>query len=190
MYYLALTIMSQYFKINQIGKFLGLLLLQSCFLSAPAGIKPVTNFQLERYLGVWYEIARLDHRFERDLGQVTATYRLQKDGSIQVENAGTHIKTGKRKTALGKAKPVENLQTAHLKVSFWGPFYSSYIVFYLEEDYSVAMVCSHTKDFCWILARKPVLTQEQLDKYCQILKEKGFAVESLIYPKPLLQPMK
>ena len=160
-----------------------LLLIQGCSLAIPAGIEPVTDFDLNQYLGLWYEVARLDNRFERGLEQVTATYKLRKDGSIQVENAGRDSKTGKHRVAIGKAKPVKDQHTGHLKVSFFGPFYSSYVVFYLEPDYSVALVCSSNKSYCWILARKPLLTAEALRKYCSIAKEKGFAVENFVYPQ-------
>jgi apolipoprotein D and lipocalin family protein len=161
-----------------------LMLCQGCLTAIPTGIQPVRNFEIERYLGTWHEIARLDHSFERGLEQVTATYTLKEDGSIKVENAGTNSKTGKRKIAVGKAKPVKDATTAHLKVSFFGPFYASYIVFYLENDYSVALVSGSNKDYCWILARKPVLTPQELEKYCNIAKEHGFAAERFIYPKP------
>ena len=111
--------------------------LQGCSLGIPAGIQPVTNFDLHRYLGHWHEIARLNHRFERGLQQVTATYSLQKNGAVRVENAGVNSK-GKRKTAVGKAKLVSDKQIGHLKVSFFGPFYGSYVIFHLAPDYSVA----------------------------------------------------
>jgi apolipoprotein D and lipocalin family protein len=157
------------------------LLLQAC-VSVPASIQPVARFDLNRYLGVWYEIARIDNRFEHGLEQVTATYTQRKDGLIQVENSGIKSKNGKRKTALGKAKAIKDPTIGHLEVSFFGPFYGSYIVFHLEEDYSVALVCGSNKGYCWILARKPVLSQQELAKYHQILQEKGFDLKKFIYP--------
>ncbi|MEL6358666.1 MAG: lipocalin family protein, partial [Bacteroidota bacterium] len=133
-------------------------------------------------LGRWYEIARLNHRFERGLEQVTATYSLQKDGGIRVENAGVNTKTKKRKEAVGKAKFVADKHIGHLKVSFFGPFYGSYVVFHLEPDYSVAMVCGNSREYCWILARKPFLAPEELSKYQKIAQKNGFAVDRFIYP--------
>ena len=156
--------------------------LQGCSLGIPTDITPVTNFQVDRYLGRWYEIVRLDHRFERGLDQVTATYSLQKDGSIRVENSGVNTKTKKRKKAVGKAKFVANKHTGHLKVSFFGPFYGSYVVFHLEPDYSVVMVCGNSRKYCWILARKPFLTPGELAKYKKIAQENGFEVDQFIYP--------
>lgn len=161
---------------------LGLIaILQGCSLSVPAGIKPVTGLDVNQYLGRWYEIARLDNRFQRGLERVAATYSLQEDGSIRVENAGWNIQKRQKKIAVGKAKFVSDKQIGHLKVSFWGPFYGSYIIFHLEADYSVAMVCGSSRDYCWILAKNPVLSTEDLAKYLSIAKENGFAVEQFIY---------
>lgn len=165
--------------------FFTLLLSSSCGKSSTTqGIEPVKNFNLKLYLGTWHEIARYkDHSFEKDLEQVTATYTQNADGSIEVKNAGTK-KNGKRKTKIGKAKFVGEPTTGHLKVSFFRPFYGDYIIFYLE-DYSVALVTSDNKEkYCWILARKPVLSPEELKKYIQILKERGFDTNKLVYPAP------
>jgi len=155
--------------------------LQGCSLATPAGIKPVTGFDVNQYLGRWYEIARLDNRFQRGLEQVTATYSLRRDGSICVENAGWDVQKRQQKKVIGKAKFVSAKQMGHLKVSFWGPFYSSYVIFHLEADYSVAMVCGASKDYCWILAKTPVLSAEDLAKYRKIAEENGFTVERFIY---------
>ncbi|MFM2428242.1 MAG: hypothetical protein RL012_126 [Bacteroidota bacterium] len=155
--------------------------LQGCALSVPAGVKPVAGFDVNQYLGRWYEIARLDNRFQRGLEQVTATYSLREDGSICVENTGWHSQTGQQKTVVGKAKFVSAKQIGHLKVSFWGPFYGSYVIFHLEADYSVAMVCGSNRNYCWILARNPVLSTGDIARYREIARENGFAVEDLIY---------
>ena len=156
--------------------------LQSCSSGIPAGIQPVTNFDIHRYLGCWYEIARLDHRFERGLQQVMATYSLNGDGTIRVENAGVDSKTGRLKKAVGKAKIVSDKSLGHLKVSFFGPFYGSYVIFALAEDYSVALVCGASRDYCWILARDSHLEQKKLDTYTAIAKKNGFKVDKFIYP--------
>ncbi len=161
---------------------LGLIsLLQGCALSTPAGIAPVANFDINQYLGRWYEIARLDNLFQRGLEQVMATYSLRKDGSICVENTGWYGQTGQQKTVTGKAKFVADEKIGHLKVSFWGPFYSSYVVFYLANDYSVAMVCGSGRSYCWILARSPILSSADLAKYRSIAEDHGFAVENFKY---------
>ena len=156
-------------------------LLWSCSLSVPEGIKPVVGFDVNQYLGRWYEIARLDNRFQRGLEQVTATYSLQKDGSIRVENTGWNSKKRQKRTVVGKAKFISDKQVGHLKVSFWGPFYGSYIILYLKADYSAAIVCGARRDYCWILARDPKPSSKDLAKYLAIARDNGFATESFIY---------
>jgi apolipoprotein D and lipocalin family protein len=163
--------------------------LQGCAFSPPAEVTPVAGFDVHQYLGRWYEIARLDNRFQRGLEQVMATYSLRKDGSICVENTGWHTQTGQQKTVTGKARFVADKKIGHLKVSFWGPFYSSYVVFYLEDDYSVAMVCGSSRNYCWILARSPMLPADDLAKYRSIAKDNGFAVENFKYAPSVISPV-
>lgn len=164
------------------------LCLQGCSLAIPEGIKPVTGLDVHQYLGRWYEIARLDHRFERGLEQVTATYSLREDGSIGVENMGWNNQKAQQQTSIGKATFVSDTHLGHFKVSFQKPFYGSYVVFYLEADYSVALVCGPSRDYCWILARKPVLAPEKLAKYRKIAQDHGFAVEDFIYVRHTIPP--
>jgi apolipoprotein D and lipocalin family protein len=179
------SISSSLFKHSPKGLRVGLMglisIAQGCSLSVPAGIKPVAGFDINQYLGHWYEIARLDNRFQRGLAQVTATYSLRKDGDICVENAGWNVQKKQRKTVVGRARFVADEQVGHLQVSFWGPFYSSYVIFHLEADYSVAMVCGSSKEYCWILSRNQVLSAEDLAKYLKIAEENGFAVEQFLY---------
>ena len=156
-------------------------LIQSCSIAVPAGIQPIVDFDFHQYLGRWYEVARLDNRFQRGLEQVTATYSLRQDGSIRVENAGWSSRKQQERKVVGKAKFVAGKQIGHLKVSFWGPFYGSYVILYLEADYSVAIVCGARRDLCWILAREPELSEKDLAKYLSIAKNHGFAVEDFIY---------
>lgn len=106
-------------------------ILSGC-VGIPEGIKPVENFQLERYLGTWHEIARLDHSFERGLSKVTADYSLREDGGINVVNRGFSADNNAWQEAQGKAYFVNEADKGHLKVSFFGPFYGSYIVFELD----------------------------------------------------------
>ncbi|MEM9417320.1 MAG: lipocalin family protein [Bacteroidota bacterium] len=164
--------------------------LQGCWLNIPDEIQPVSNFDLHRYMGRWYEIARLNHRFERGIQQVTAIYSLQKDETVRVDHVGFD-RTGKRKVLVGKAKLVSDKQIGHLKIAFIkfsliGHIYGSYVVFHLEPDYSVAMVCGESRDYCLILARKPVLEKKELAKYLKIAQENGFEVDKFIYPSPIL----
>ncbi len=162
--------------------------LHGCSLSVPAGVKPVAGFDINQYLGRWYEIARLDNRFQRGLEQVTATYSLQEDGSVRVENTGWNSQNKQKKTVIGKAKFVSAKQIGHLKVSFWGPFYSSYVIFHLEADYSAALVCGASSNYCWILARSPMLSAEDLIKYRRIAEDHGFAIEHFKYAPSAVSP--
>lgn len=156
-------------------------LLVAC-TSIPNGITPVTNFEVERYLGTWYEIARLDHRFERGLQNVTAEYSLEKNGNIRVLNTGTNSETGVVDTAEGKARFVKDSNTGHLEVSFFGPFYSSYVIFELDqEDYRYAFVSGYNKKYLWLLARTPVIEQSVIDSFTSLARESGFPVEELIF---------
>ena len=150
--------------------------------SIPNGISPVTNFDENRYLGKWYEIARLDHSFERGLSRVTAEYKLRNDGSIQVKNRGFSGEKNKWKEAQGKAYFVGKRNEGHLKVSFFGPFYSSYIVFDLDhENYEYAFVSGYNKSYLWLLSRKPEVSRELKEQFIQQSRELGFDTDTLIF---------
>ena len=169
------------------GKLLnpGILLLPLLTLGCvgiPAGVTPVQDFDVDRYLGRWYEIARLDHSFERGLEQVTADYDLEPDGSIRVINRGYSPEQQKWKEATGKALFVDDPATAHLKVSFFGPFYGSYVVFELDKkDYGYAFVSGANKKYLWFLARTPTVNEPLKEQFKAKAEDLGFAVESLIW---------
>lgn len=148
-------------------------------------IPSVTNFDLNRYLGVWYEIARLPHSFERDVVNAQAEYILLPNGKIRVINRGT--RNGKAAAATGIALIADKPDTGELAVSFFRPFYGTYRIIYLDNDYQLAIVTSDTMDYLWILARKPVITPEKLDECLNRLREWGFAVKLLQYPNGLPQ---
>lgn len=162
------------------------LLLSICFLLAsctgmPENIKPVAHFELPRYLGTWYEIARLDHSFERGLSHVTANYTVRDDGGVKVINRGYSQENKAWKEAEGKAYFVDKADTGYLKVSFFGPFYGSYVVFELDkENYNYALISGPDKDYFWILARQPQLEPELLQRLIAQAKSLGFATEKLI----------
>lgn len=158
-----------------------LVLLQSC-TSLPEGIKPVTPFELQRYLGTWYEIARLDHKFERGLDHVTAQYEMREDGGVRVTNRGFNVNENKWEQAQGQAFFVGDSNTGHLKVSFFGPFYASYVVFDLDaEGYQYALVTGPNRDYFWILSRQKQLPQALLNTLVEKARATGFATEELIY---------
>ncbi|WP_422767395.1 lipocalin family protein [Photobacterium leiognathi subsp. mandapamensis] len=156
--------------------------LNGCTTGKPETITPVSSFELNKYLGTWYEIARLDHSFERNLDKVSATYSMNADGSVKVINKGFNTQTQQWKEALGKAKFVKTQDIGYLKVSFFGPFYGSYIIFYLEPDYSTALISSYNYEYLWLLSRQKQLTTEQLQKYLTIAQQAGFDTNKLIFP--------
>jgi apolipoprotein D and lipocalin family protein len=157
------------------------LVLAAC-VGKPENIEPVGNFSLQRYLGTWYEIARLDHRFERGLSQVTANYTLRDDGGVRVLNRGYSERKGKWKQAEGKAYFVEDANTGYLKVSFFGPFYGSYIVFVLDkEKYQHAVVSGPDKSYLWILARTSEIDETLKKRLIRKAAEKGFNTAKLIF---------
>lgn len=150
--------------------------------SVPEGVKPVQGFEADRYLGTWYEIARFDHSFERGLSQITANYSMRDDGGIRVLNRGYNAEEGEWNEAEGKAYFVEDKQTGHLKVSFFGPFYASYVVAELDkENYHYSLVTGPDKTYLWILSRTPELPQTVLDGLIKKAKSLGFDTSKLIW---------
>jgi Bacterial lipocalin len=148
----------------------------------PENVKPVDNFKLEKYLGQWYEIARLDQSFERGLSRVTATYSMRDDGGVRVLNRGYSEKDKKWKEAEGKAYFVNKPDQGYLKVSFFGPFYGSYVIFELDhEEYQYALVCGPKKTYLWILARSPEIKQELKDMLIAKAATLGFDTIKLIF---------
>lgn len=147
----------------------------------PSGVEPVRDFDLPRYLGTWYEIARLDHSFERGLSNVSATYTMRKDGGVGVLNRGYDKQKGRWKQAEGKAYFVAEPTTGHLKVSFFGPFYGSYVVIDVDRaQYSYALVCGPSRSYLWILARDTSLDPAVVDRLVAQAKDLGFDTDALI----------
>ena len=127
----------------------------------PEGVVPIRPFAIDRYLGEWFEIARLDHSFERGLTNVTATYTLRDDGSVGVLNRGFDRKTCKWKDADGRAVFQGAKDIASLSVTFFWPFAGGYHVFDLDQvDYGWALVSGPSRNYLWILARRPDLSPE------------------------------
>lgn len=148
----------------------------------PEGITPVGDFELERYLGRWYEIARLDHRFESGLIDISAEYSLRDDGGVRVINRGYNVEYKEWDSAEGKAYFVGRPDVGRLKVSFFGPFYGGYNVIALDkDDYGYAMVAGPDRSYLWILSRTPTLDKAIVERLVAQAKELGFAVDQLIY---------
>lgn len=156
--------------------------LGACAVAPPPGVTPVTGFELNRYLGKWYEIARLDHAFERGLSNVSATYGLRADGGVQVLNRGYDDRAKAWKDAEGRAYFIAEPTVGSLKVSFFGPFYGGYHVVALDkQDYAYVMISGPDRDYLWILARSRRLPPAVLDGLVQQAKTLGFATDRLIW---------
>jgi len=156
------------------------LFLNSCVTKAKK-VKVVKPFYLEKYLGKWYEIARMDFRFEHDLNNVTAMYTVNMDGTIKVDNRGYNYKTKEWKQSYGKAKFVGEPDEARLKVSFFGPFYSAYKVIAIDNDYKYALVAGKNMTYLWFLSRETTMPEEIKDKYLKFVQTLGYNTSALIW---------
>lgn len=157
-------------------------LLYSC-ASIPKNAKAVKNFDIDRYLGIWYEIARFDFRFEKDLDNVSAQYSLNEDGNVIVLNSGYNYKKEEWKKAEGLAKFRGNKDVAELKVSFFGPFYAGYNVVALDKNYQYALIAGKNLDYLWILSRTKSIPEEVKSNYLKIAEEIGYDTSKLIWVK-------
>jgi apolipoprotein D and lipocalin family protein len=148
----------------------------------PSGVEAVGGFDVSRYQGQWYEIARLDHSFERGLSNVSATYTLRSDGGINVLNRGFDKSKGRWKEAKGRAYFLKNKTVGSLKVTFFWPFYGGYNIISLDhENYSYALVCGPNRSYLWILAREKTLGRSVVDKLVETAQDLGFNTDGLIF---------
>ena len=142
------------------GALLTVLLLGACATRPPPEVTPVSDFEVQRYTGRWYEIARTDQRFEKGLVRTQAHYSRNADGTLEVVNRGFDPQKNQWKEAVGKARFIGKPTEAALKVSFFGPFYGGYNVVALDPAYQWALVIGSSVDSMWILSRKPYLSDE------------------------------
>lgn len=150
----------------------------------PPGVEPVQGFKVDRYLGTWHEVARLDHSFEKGLERVTATYLLREDGGVSVLNKGYRPDRKDWKYAEGKAYFVRDPATAFLKVSFFGPFYGSYVVFDLDTtNYGHAFVSGPDKSYLWLLSRTRTISDTLRERFVSMAAARGFDTTALIWVK-------
>ncbi|WP_409160413.1 outer membrane lipoprotein Blc [Pectobacterium sp. B2J-2] len=185
MHFNAIRFNTLFFKIRRCGKAgiaaLVALFSVACSVTPPDNVTVVENFDVNRYLGTWYEIARLDHRFERNLERVTATYSPRDDGGITVINRGFNIEKQEWKESTGKAYFTGSPQRGALKVSFFGPFYGGYNIIELDDEYRYALICGPNRDYLWILSRTPMLEAATRNKLVATAKRYGFPTEALIW---------
>mgnify|MGYP001550460856 FL=1 len=157
------------------------LLLGGC-TGVPEGLTPVRGFDLDRYLGKWYEIARLDHAFERGLQRVSAEYALRDDGGVDVVNRGYSAAKDAWSEVEGRAYFVDATDVGHLKVSFFGPFYASYVVFGLDTvDYQYAFVTGYDRSYLWLLARTPTVSDDVLAQFMTLSGQLGYDTDRLVF---------
>lgn len=162
-----------------------LTLLGGC-TGTPEGVEAVDGFVLDRYLGRWYEIARLDHRFERGLTAVTATYSLRDDGGVRVVNRGYDTAAERWEAAVGKAYFIGEPDVGRLKVSFFGPFYGGYNIIELRDnddrdEYGYSLVAGPDRSYLWILARSPSADPAIVESLVETARRLDFPTEELIF---------
>ena len=162
---------------------LSLVCLTSCKSTVPKGASPVKPFDVKRYTGKWYEIARLDFKYEKGLNNTTAQYSLNDNGTIQVVNRGYDTAKNEWNEAKGKAKFVDAKNEAKLKVSFFGPFYSGYNVIALDPEYRYALVAGESLKYLWLLSRETTMPHNIKEKYLQQAKALGYNTDDLVWVK-------
>ncbi|QKJ29009.1 lipocalin family protein [Mucilaginibacter mali] len=147
----------------------------------PKGAIVVNNFEINSYLGQWYEIARFNYRFEKGLQNVTAHYSLNKNGTVKVINRGQEISTGRWRESTGKAKFAGEENIGMLKVSFFGPFYAAYNVIAIADDYQHALVAGKNLDYLWLLSRAPEMPDAVRNSFLQKAWAIGYDVGKLVW---------
>jgi apolipoprotein D and lipocalin family protein len=155
--------------------------LTSVLTAEKNNIKPVESFDLSKYLGKWYEIARYDHSFERGLEEVTAEYSIREDGKVKVLNSGFSDKHNKVKNAEGYAKFAKEKDIGELKVTFFWPFFGTYRIAILDENYQYALVVGADYKYLWILSRKRELDKFTIDKMIDFLKQNNFDTDKIMW---------
>lgn len=142
-------------------------------------VEVIQNFNLQKYLGKWYEIARLDFFWEKNLKNVTAEYSLNEDGSVKVKNEGVSTISGKKKTSIGKAKYADEVNEGSLKVSFFGPFYSGYHIVQIDDNYQDALIFGDNLDYMWILSRTKEIDESRKQAYLKYAELSGYDISKL-----------
>lgn len=156
-----------------VSLFAGYKLYKAITPEIPENISPVTGFEIERYLGKWFEVARADNRFEKGLIKTTADYTLNGDGTVNVLNSGIDEISGRYKRASGTAVFVRNQYEGALKVSFFGPFYGGYNIVDLDEDYRWAIIVGSSAKYFWVLSRTPEVPAELRERAYKVAAEAG-----------------
>lgn len=159
----------------------GLAFLSSCSVGLPKGASAVQKFNSQKFLGKWYEIARFDYRFEKNMNNVTATYSKKDNGNIKVDNKGYDYVKNKWKESIGEAKFVKNENIGELKVSFFKPIWAGYNVIDIDEDYKYALIAGNNLDYLWILSREKTIPSEYKQRFLAKAKSIGYNTDQLIW---------
>ncbi|KUJ55128.1 lipocalin family protein [Chryseobacterium aquaticum] len=162
---------------------IGLLLLNSCSVGIPDGATAVKNFDSDKYLGKWYEIARFDYKFERNMHNVTANYSLNSDGSIKVQNQGYNYVKKEWKESIGEARFVNDKSEARLKVSFFKPIWAGYNVIDIDDNYQNALVVGNSTKYIWILSRDKKMPESIKERFLAKAQKLGYDTNALIWVK-------
>lgn len=157
------------------------ILFNACKVSLPKGARAIKPFDREKYLGKWYEIARMDFKYEKNLSNVTAEYSAGEEGMIQVKNRGYDTVRKVWKESIGKAKSVRDPEEARLKVSFFGPFYAGYNVIAIDPEYKYALIAGNNLKYMWILSRTRDIPEETKQNYLNQAKALGYNIEELVW---------
>lgn len=156
-----------------------LVLLTGCLHQVEPVVEPIAQLDAERYMGTWYEVMRMPNRFQRDMTQVTANYRLNEDGTFEVVNRGYDTRKGEWNTAVAIARPVEGM-SAGFSVTFQWPFSGGYYIVELGDNYEYAVVVSDSHDYFWLLARQPQLPRWLIDRTLARALEWGYEIDEMI----------
>jgi len=162
---------------------IGLLFLNSCSVGIPDGATAVKNFDSDKYLGKWYEIARFDYKFERNMDNVTANYSLNSDGSIKVQNQGYNYVKKEWKESIGEARFVNDKSEARLKVSFFKPIWAGYNVIDIDDNYQNALVVGNSTKYIWILSRDKKMPESIKERFLAKAQKLGYDTNALIWVK-------
>lgn len=160
---------------------IGFLILNSCSVGIPKGATAISNFNSEKYLGKWYEIARFDYRFERDMDNVTANYSMNPDGTIKVQNRGYNYVKKEWKESIGEARFVNDKSEARLKVSFFKPIWAGYNVIDIDDQYQYALVVGNSTKYIWILSRTKDIPNSIRERFLEKAKKIGYNTDELIW---------
>jgi len=166
---------------QKIVALLGLVLVFGGCIQTPDWVEPVSDFDAKRYMGRWYEVARLDHRFERGLNSVAADYSMDAKGKVTIKNNGYMVKRQEWRYSEGQASFVDGPDKGLLKVSYMWPFYAPYVVFKVDDDYEHAYVCGADRTTLWLLAREPTVYQEIIDDFEAEARKLGFDISQVKY---------